>query len=391
VRDLEAPGHRGSATANEELAADYLVQELNQIGVEAQKEFFRSYSSYGARILTHMFVGVLGLALLPWSAASSMLLSAVALVSFQAESITRFRLLSRLLPTSQSCNVVGRIPAASGQAARRVVLCAHIDTQRSGLIWSALFVRPFSYIFARVPGPVRAPLFSLTLALSVQLVLGGLILSGVVLTNLVVIGLAVYYAGALVLVGQWSIGKFVPGGCDNASGVAAALVLASRWRQQPRADVELVVLLPGSEEVGSLGAAAWLDAPQSELTAIPTCFLNLDTLGYGAPHCITTSCSLSGPQFRYPASLLRRCAAIAERLGLSCAVGHSPPTPTDGLAFLARGYPGLTIMTYQKGFFVPNLHQCSDTAERMDFDIAAAATDFAWEVTKDLASQDVGT
>ncbi|MCE9555356.1 MAG: M28 family peptidase, partial [Planctomycetes bacterium] len=202
----------------------------------------------------------------------------------------------------------------------------------------------------------------------------------------VAITLSIYYAGALLLVGQWSIGKFVPGGCDNASGVAAALVLASRWRQQIPSDVELVVLLPGSEEVGSLGAAAWLDANQASLSATPTRFLNLDTLGYGAPHCITTGCTLSGPQYRYPRDLLRRCEAVADRLGLSDAVGSGPPTPTDGVAFLSRGIPGLTIMTFQKGFYVPNLHQMSDTAERMDIEITAQSTEFAWEVLQDLAN-----
>jgi hypothetical protein len=43
-------------------------------------------------------------------------------------------------------------------------------------------------------------------------------------------------------------------------------------------------------------------------------------------------------------------------------------------------------MTYQHGFYVPNLHQMGDTAARMDFDITVQATDFAWEVLKDLAN-----
>ena len=386
MRELEAPGHRGSATANEELAADYLIEQLRQLGVNAHKQYFRSYTSYGARILVHVVVGVLGLATLHWNATLSVLLSAAACVSLQAESITLWRLLSRLLPTSRSCNVVGRVPTPSGKATRRLVLCAHIDTQRAGLIWSALFVRPFSFVFARIPGPVRSPLFSLTLALAVQIMLGGLILGSVKFTDDAAIALAVYYAGAMLLVGQWSIGRFVPGGCDNASGVAAALALMARWQQQPPGDVELIVLLPGSEEVGSLGAAAWLDANRGALATTPTRFLNLDTLGYGAAHCITTDCSLSGPQFHYPRPLLKRCAAVADRLGLVGAVGHSPPTPTDGLAFLSRGIPGLTIMTYEKGFYVPHLHQMSDKADLMDFEITSQAADFAWAMLQDLAT-----
>ncbi len=50
-------------------------------------------------------------------------------------------------------------------------------------------------------------------------------------------------------------------------------------------------------------------------------------------------------------------------------VGQSPPTPSDDLAFLARGISGLTIMTFEDGLYVPNLHRIRDQAEQMDFEV----------------------
>lgn len=389
MRSLAGLGHRGSATPNEERAADYLVEQLHAAGIEAHKEHFRSCTSLGGRILVHVLVAALGLALLPWSAALSVLVSVFALASFFIETTTRGIVLTRLLPTSRSSSAVGRIPAISGNARRRVVVCGHIDTQRAGLIWDKLIVKTFSSLLGPVPGPARSPMIVLTLYMFAQIVLGILQLCGVEVSVYVSYALGIYYAGAALVLGQWAIGRFVPGACDNATGAAAALVLATRWREQTppdaQSDVELIVLLPGSEEVGSIGTAAWLDANKEILAATPTRFLNLDTLGYGAPHCITTDSSLSGPQFHYPKALLQRAAEAGQRVGLPGAVAKSPPTPTDGLSFLSRGVPGLTIMTYQKGYYVPHLHQMGDTADAMDFGITARATEFAWEVLKELA------
>src|SRR5205807_4218977 len=93
VGALERFGHRGSATRHEHHAADYLLDELRQSGVDAQKQPFRGSRSLGARLLAHVLVAVAGAALLWAAPVATVLLAAVALISLFAENTTRFVLL----------------------------------------------------------------------------------------------------------------------------------------------------------------------------------------------------------------------------------------------------------------------------------------------------------
>ncbi len=54
VGDLESFGHRGSATGQERLAAAYVREKLQPLGIKAELEDFCGHSSYGARILIHL-------------------------------------------------------------------------------------------------------------------------------------------------------------------------------------------------------------------------------------------------------------------------------------------------------------------------------------------------
>jgi hypothetical protein len=164
VKDLEALGHRGSATDNEERAADYLVEEMQEAGIHAGKEPFSSgSSSLGARILVHVAVAVCGLVLLFLWPLLTLLIGVLVLVSFVGEMDTRFRLLGYLLQRQRSHNVVGSVAPSAGQPLQRIILCAHIDTQRTGLIWRGKLAAPVSRLLQRAPGPVRSPLFLVVL------------------------------------------------------------------------------------------------------------------------------------------------------------------------------------------------------------------------------------
>jgi len=379
VRHLESFGHRGSASDHERRAAEWLREQLRQIGLEARCESFAGCRSYGARILLHVAGAALALPLIWYAPLAASLLALVVLLSFLAETTTRARVLTRLLPPAPSTNVVGRL-AGDGPPRRRLVLCAHIDTQRTGLIWDPAIVRRFALVHKRTVGPARAPLFGMTLALTAQLALSLVAWAGVVPPWAVGIVLGLVYLAAAVLLAEWAVRQYVPGACDNATGVAAALELARRWSAQPAAGVELVVLLPGSEETGCLGSAAWLDAHRHQLRSVPTQFLNLDTLGYGRPRYLHSECGLSGVLRRYPRALLDGCARVAAALDLDGAGPHRLPTQTDGLSFLARGIPGITLTTFEDGMRLPHYHCLSDRAEHLDFDVTCQATEFAWQL-----------
>jgi hypothetical protein len=391
VGELVGMGHRGSATANEGRAAEYLLGKLNAAGMEAAKEAFAGSRSMGARLLVHVLFAMISLAFLNWLPLIAALIATFALASIIAEQMTRGPWLSRMFCRATSYNVVGRVPART-RAARRVVLCAHYDTQQVGWIW--VICRWLAPIWARCPSVLKPPLLTL-----------GLLMAG----NVVIAAIAVFvrqpqtvwvatwligagYASFAILLGQWTIGRSVPGGADNASGVVAVMKIAETWRDdRPADDVELIVLFSGCEETGVLGTAAWVDRYHSSLTTIPTKVLNLDGLGFGPPRFLGKEVPALGLPLHAPAPVITACSEVAGELGLIDAGPHALPGPTDGVAFLSRGIQCITIVGFSDGQRLSNYHTMSDAASNADFAAVCLGTRFAMTVAWKLAKENPHT
>lgn len=382
VLELERLGHRGSATANERRAAELVKSKLDDRGMPNRLETFRGSSSYGTCILTHLVLGLIGLATLPWSPLISVMASMTTLLSFLLETSGYPVGLSSIFSFRRSQNLVGEV-APSQAAKRRIVLCAHLDTQRTGWLWKSINVRRFAATIGRAPGFLKAPLFLFSLVLGSQTALG-LFGGSTVVTNWFVISFALVYLFGIVIVGQWAFGPFVPGANDNATGVASALALVDRWQETNHEETELTVLFTGCEESGLVGAAKWTTRHAGELKRLPTVFLNLDTLGCGQQHFIQQECGLTGLVKNYPADMVDLCHSVAVEMDLECVEPISIPTQTDGLAFLERGYAGITITSSEAGNFIPNYHMLSDRSENLDFAAVGRATEFAWRVLLEL-------
>ena len=134
--------------------------------------------------------------------------------------------------------------------------------------------------------------------------------AGLSTANWIILG---FYSIAILLIGEWSIGPFVAGAADNASGAAAALSLAEAWLEDPVNTVELVVVLPGCEESGMIGSAAWADRHREELNAVPTVFVNFDNLGVGPPRFFDAETPLFGWPIAYPDEMVRIARALRKR------------------------------------------------------------------------------
>ncbi len=376
VRTLESFGHRGSATDSEKRAADYLTGELQEAGLEVTLEAFPGSRSLGGRLLLHVVVAVVGVCGLWYSPTVTVVFGLIALVSLWAEQTTRVVGLSIPLVRAPSQNVTARIPSMATPRGR-IILCGHYDTQRTGWIWAvSRFLTPFS---AQLPTLLKPPLISLQLTLVGQILVGFFAVGRAAVPFVTLAGglLLAIYAIYMLLLGNWAFGTFVPGAADNASGAAAVVTLAEAWRQNLNEDIEVVILLSGCEETGLLGAAAWLNRHRAEVAELPTVFLNLDGLGFGPPRFLGWEIPIVGWPAPYPRSLLNTAARVASEQSLACAGPHALPGPTDGLAFLARGVPGITVVGFREGYILPNYHEMQDTSDSMDFDAAWAGVEFA--------------
>lgn len=392
VRELVAFGHRGSATEQERQAAKYLATELRRLGLAPAEERFDGSRSFGVRLLVHVGVAAAGAALLGRRPRAGAALGALALGSLIWEQRTRGSLLSRPFTRAGSCNVVARLPARSGPPQGRVIVCGHYDTQRTGLLWSTGMMERLAPLLCRNPPLLRSALFPVSTAMAAQCLEGvflGPAGGGAALARRAgLIGLV--YAVAAALLADWAVGEHVPGAGDNASGAAAVLSLAEQWLADPVPGVELVLLFTGSEETGLLGAAAWAERHREELRAMPALFLNLDSLGMGPPRFIGCEVPAAGLPIAYPAPLLELCRAVARELGLVNAGPHPTFGPTDGLAFLARGLAGVTVIGSGDQGQLAHYHQMTDTPEQLDFRAAWQGAQFAGRLLPRLAAMAEG-
>jgi hypothetical protein len=274
----------------------------------------------------------------------------------------------------------------SAKPKRRVIVCAHYDTQPAGWVWA--INRVTSRISFRSPLLLKTPLLPVIAMMTGQIALGALAIAlgaGAVLSVLGGVLLAAYAIFGVLLV-QWALGKPVPGAGDNASGSAAALAIAAAWRDSaPASDVELVVLLSGCEECGLMGAAAWADAHLQEIRSLPTVFLNIDGIGMGPPRVLGTEVPVAGLPLRADPAVVKVALDVAREMDLRDAGPHILPT-TDGVAFLARRIRGVTIVGFQDGGILPNYHTMNDTADNMDWPSARRGLEFANRVCRRLAT-----
>lgn len=377
VRALAELGHRGAATDRERAAADYLGEQIRSLGLEPERESFEGSNSFGGRILIHVLVAALAGACLWAHPVIAIALDAIVLASLWAENTARGAWLSRPLVRYESTNVCAWIRVPSPRL--RVIVSGHYDTQRTGIIWHiSKYLIPAIWWFPRI---LKPPLLSLGLVVFAQAVLSvvavGVGVSGHVTTaNCAILGI---YAVTTFFIGEWSIGSFVPGAGDNASGAAAALAIAEAWRDQPcDAGIEMVVLLPSCEESGLLGASAWVERHRAALQATPTIFINFDNLGVGPTRFLDVDTPLFGRPIPYPPAMVSMAAEISRELGLKDNRPDAMPGPTDGLAFLINRLPGMTIVSFQTHGYMPWYHLPGDTADHLDFDLAWQGVEFGW-------------
>jgi hypothetical protein len=205
------------------------------------------------------------------------------------------------------------------------------------------------------------------------------------MSALLMMPILLVYAVAAVLLAECSVRPHVPGASDNASGAAAVLSVAQLCKAVPREDVEFVLLFTGCEETGLLGAMAWTDLHARDSRAVPTVFLNLDGLGFGAPHLLGEEVPLAGMPRHYPRDLLTRCIAVGAKAGLLEGKLLTVPGYTDGLAFLAGGLRGVTIVGCQPDGRLPNWHRFTDDTSHMDWEAAWRGVKLAAVLTAELA------
>ncbi len=341
---------RGAGTAGERRSAELIAARLEAAGaIEVRLRPFRYQRTYAWAHAAHFAAGMLGG---PAAAAAAL--------SYELEFSGRSQWLRRLLPAAAATNVIARVPAA-GERRRTLVLIAHHDAARTGVMWDPRLVRlSRGGSFATLP----ALAFGLAVPRRTRR-LGRALLAALIALQL-------------------DVGRrrrAVPGASDNASGVAATLALVERWAREPLPGCEVVAVFPGCEEAGMGGTAAWLAEEGAALDPASTLVLGLDTLGAGEP----VVAASEGPLLavRYRADDLAWADAGAAAAGLPVPARVRVPGWTDPALCLFAGLPSISLLSMRDGLFT-EYHLPSDVPERVDWASVerclaiAAETGVAW-------------
>jgi hypothetical protein len=356
----ETVGGRGSCTPGERHAGEYVAEELRQLEAQdVQIESFQSipstYWPFGlgfASALTGSLISLI------YTGPGALFLGAVYNVlgfwAMLAETEFAASWTHWLLTKANSQNFTARIPP-SGTIKARVVLCAHIDSHRTPVIYSS---RTWNILFSLL---IALALLSMLVgALAFGL---GALLSWSWVRWLGLLTIAVQGASLAICL-HADLTPFSPGANDNASGVAVTLALAQELSKKPLSHTEVHLVITGCEEVGAYGMAAFLKQHAEQLGP-EAVYIILDQVGAGRIKFLTADgLLLKHKTHREALRLAREVAARRPELGAFEGLGVAY---TDALRATKRGLIALTLCTVpvDSAKSGSNWHQMSDTLEHI--------------------------
>jgi hypothetical protein len=371
-------GPRGTGTAGEQAAAEFVAGRLAALGLPLERQTFRAVASQNAFPLAIDLLALLAFALYSLGGAAGRwagALLALATAPLLWQTIrTSNSPLRPLLPQVTSRNVVTRVEPRRA-ARQHAVLLAHLDTNRCRIAWQSSAVR------------LVEPLTFLTLAMLA--LLGLLCLAGALLGGPSWVGWACllpvgYVVGTLITLWQDDRAPYTAGAHDNAASVAVALEVGRRLAAEPLERTQVWLAFTGAEETDHAGLYALLRDHGPALRQ--AAFFGLEGLGSGELVYLTRQ----GVCAHYtPEATLH--ALAAEVAGRRPELGARPAQMVmeDEVGTLRRrGYRALCLAGRDAtSGTLPRWHRPDDTAETVSGEFLARATELVLALLTALDGQ----
>lgn len=354
IEDLVAFRGRYAGTDAERRAARHLVSRLRELGRDADTEPTRVRPAYAFTHLVHAVLGVVASVLSVYVPIAGAALALVAALSAFGDLTGSFFLLRGLTGPRASQNVVS--DEDEGKPGR-LILVAHYDAARSGLVFNPRF------------GRRRIGLSVYFWSLMAILIFTTLRLFGIEAVWLTVLQFVptVILIVAVPLFADIMLSQVVPGANDNASGVATVLRLAERYGGALE-HFDVTIVLTGAEEGFALGMRDWIKRHRDELDPESTAILCVDMAGYGTPKYATKE------GFVFPSAY--HPALIELAADVDGAKPYVSRSVTDSYAARSAGLPALRISALGARDETPHYHQPTDTPDRIDPDALTRTYEF---------------
>jgi hypothetical protein len=289
----------------------------------------------------------------------------------------------RLLRKRDTFNVVAELgPAGAG---RTVVLVAHHDAAKSGLIFHpgipAFVWRRFPALIERsdTSPPLMFPVFAGPALAALGSLLG---------SRRARVAGGVLAAGSAAVIGQIGSTRVVPGANDNVTGVVTLIELARRLADEPTSEVRVLLVSTGAEESFMEGMRAFMDAHGPSLPQRDTFVLAVDTVG--SPHLTAIRGEGMLLMNDYPQEALDLVDRAAAELGIALFPNLRLRNATDGLIALKRGYPCACLGSVTDYKAPANYHWRTDTADNVDYGTVADAVRLCERVVRRLDERWLG-
>jgi Peptidase family M28 len=381
VRELCAFEGRGPGTDAERRAGSFLAGRLRAMGRRAEIEPFFCHPQYAVVHLIHAALGIAGSLVATVEPAVGFALVLFAAASTYLDLNTRLYLVRSLLFRRVSQNVVS--PGPRPEAPARLILMAHYDAARTGYVFSkgSKRVRRLPERARLALGPFRIFFWA---GLAPLLPILGARMAGLDptwLNAVQAIPTIVLIVAAFLLI-DIALSEIVPGAYDNASGVAAVLSAAEDLTTDPPDNLDVWVVLTGSEESLCEGSRAFIRPRRKELDRATTYFVNVDSVSYGdVAYEISQGAVISIPHDQHLIELAEALSSAGAAGSEAHPIRH--PVLDDALPARVRKLPAITLRTSdESGNLAPWYHTHDDTPDRVDAVALERATDFVLALSR---------
>lgn len=385
IRELTSFEGRLAGTDAERRAAERLAERLRDLGRRAETEPTYVHPQYALVHAAHCLLGFAGSLVSVSVPALGFALVLVAATSMYLDLNYRVYMIRSLFFRRASQNVVS--PGKRPSAPARLVICAHLDTARSGAVFAPKRAQRAARIAKRSPIPI-GPFRILFWSLAAMIPLLGLRMAGIDAQTIAVLQLLptlVLLIGLFALV-EIELSDVVPGANDNGSGVATVISLANELADEPPKNLDVWVVLDGGEECQQEGMRAFVRARRKRFERESTFFLAISSVGQGDVRFETSAGWVVS--YDMDRRLVELCKAIADADAEGEQRFNAAPIASglggDSVPPRRAGYRSIGITCQDANGYVAHRHLPGDTPEKVNHAALDRAHGFALELIRRL-------